>query len=163
MATLVVFPAPFTPRTIQTFTLSGTISSFVSFTFSRRIDFNFSVTSAKNINKAGLRLANLVDDEDEVVFADLVDLTRDFTVVATNNLGKVVNIPKDELPLVGRTAAGVKVFAKSKSDVNEAEVVSVSVAKEDDDTVIFVTKEGRGKLVQLDKFPSFFKKFSNLV
>lgn len=112
-----------------------------------------SVTSAKNINKAGLRLANLVDDEDEVVFADLVDLTKDFTVVATNNLGKVVNIPKDELPLVGRTAAGVKVFAKSKSDVNEAEVVSVSVAKEDDDTVIFVTKEGRGKLVQLDKFP----------
>ena len=42
----------------------------------------------------------------KVVFADLVDLTRDFTVVATNNLGKVVNIPKDELPLVGRTAAG---------------------------------------------------------
>ena len=106
------------------------------------------------IPKSGLRLISLDGDDDEVVQAQLVDIRYAFNLIAANEEGNVLNVHKDDLPVVGRNAAGCKLFATKKGHAEPRVVNADTWSHESANTMIILTEQGRGKLVDLVKFPT---------
>ena len=106
------------------------------------------------IPKSGLRLISLDGDDDEVIHVQLVDLRYDFNLVAISSEGNVLNVNKADLPVVGRNAAGCKLFATKKGHAEPRVVNADTWSHESANTLVILTEQGRGKLVALDKFPT---------
>ena len=112
-----------------------------------------SVDQFSTITKAGLRMANLQDDTDEVISASLINTKQDLNVLCTNTDGMVLNLPIAEIPSLGRTAAGVKVFSARKGKPEPTVVAATPYREAEGDTVILLTEQSKGKLMEISKFP----------
>lgn len=112
-----------------------------------------SVDQFSAITKAGLRMSVLADEDDEVISATLVNLTEDFRVLCFSTDGRALTLKGSNLPLLGRVAAGSKVFATRKGQAEPTVVAACPYVEGKADTAIIVTSQGRGKLVNLDQFP----------
>ena len=112
-----------------------------------------SVDQFSIISKAGLRMATLSDEDDQVISASLVNIKSGFSVLCMNSDGLVLNLPSEELPMLGRSAAGVKVFASRKGKGEPTVVAASPYIHTGSDTIILLTEGGRGKLMEVSKFP----------
>lgn len=87
--------------------------------------------------------------DDEVVDADIIDVTENQTVIVSTKNGICIRFPIDNVRPMGRGAMGVNAINLKDND----EVVSMAIVKEDEDlTLLTICANGYGKRTALSEY-----------
>lgn len=106
-----------------------------------------------NIGKNGIIASKLVDN-DLIVSASLIkikEIRHPKDIIVTHSGGNSSLIDSEDIPLIGRTTYGS--LAMNKEVIEKGNVIVSASAKKDTDThILVITKNGFGKLVNIDEF-----------
>lgn len=107
-----------------------------------------SLDEFKNLRSNGIRAIKLKENDD-IIYVGLMDNDQDQLFMATKH-GHAIRFPMTDIREIGRNASGVKGISLKAGDV----VVSASIVKEEQETMLTVTEKGYGKRTRMEEYPT---------
>jgi DNA gyrase subunit A len=109
------------------------------------------VSEFKNIYQSGI-IATKLSDNDAVIFAGKVDITKSNSIIACTSQGTTINMQLDSIPVVLRPTFGSNIF--DNTIINKGDYIAgIDLVTEETTHAFFISKNGLGKRVEISEFP----------